>query len=113
MKRIFIMALTITVCTSEAFAITRCSEVAPAAIAARANKDILRVIGSGNRISEQEVIIAKYDDPSDFVAVVGLGALGAFAYRVKTHYEDETICVVDSVKPTTITISKRISDVKL
>ena len=107
------MALTITVSSSEAFAITRCSEVAPTAVAAQANKDIIKAIGPGNEVSEQDVIIASYDNSRNFVAVVGLGDLGSFAYRVKSHYEDETICVVDSVKPTTITISKRISDVKL
>ena len=113
MKTLFIMTLTLTVCSTQAFAFTHCAEVAPAAVVARANRDIIKAIGSGNEISEQDVLIAKYDNSRDFVAVAGLGTMGAFAYRVKTHYENETNCVVDSVTPTTISISKRISDVKL
>jgi|GEM_PF-4345523 len=56
-------------------------------------------------------MIAEYDNPYDFVVLAGLGTAGAVAYEVKTHFENEIVCVVDSVKPTTARLTKTLRQI--
>ena len=94
-------------------AVTHCAQVIQEAVAKQANEDIIKSVGEGNSVSSNDVVIADYSEPTNSIAIVGFGTLGGFAYRVKSHYENETICVADKVTPAVITISKKIKDIKL
>ena len=112
-KRLLLLMVTSISLASDAFAVVHCPEVAPEAVARFANKEIDQTFGpnSGNAVTEANVIIGRIEDPTNFVAIVGFGNSGAFAFRVKAHYDD-ILCVIDSVTPTSFRISKRISDLK-
>jgi hypothetical protein len=112
LKLNIVFGILMSLTSNRAFATVHCLEAAPEAVADRANNELLKKFGPGNRVSESQVIIGSYDSPYDFVAIVGAGDLGAFAYRVRTHFENDTVCVVDSVTPTSILVSKKIKDSK-
>lgn len=95
-----------------AFATVHCAEVAPVAVAARASADLIKKFGPGNSVPESDVIIGSYINPLDFIAIAGAGTEGAFAYRVRSHFENETVCVVDSVTPTSLLLNNKIKDLK-
>ena len=95
------------VLSTNAFATTHCAEVGQEEVQTRVEAK-LKKLGTSVEVT---TMIAEYDNPYDFIVLAGLGTAGAVAYEVKAHFENETVCVVDSVKPTRARLTKTLKQI--
>ena len=80
----------------------QCAEVGLTEVQSRVEAEVK---ARGFEVAAIQMMVASYDTPSNFVVLAAIGNAGAVAYAVKAH-ETETDCIVDSIRPTNIQISK-------